>query len=328
MSLQHARRLLILLTAAVGFAHAPAHAQSFPQKPVTIVVPFPAGGPTDVVARLVGEGMRATLGQAALIENVGGANGGIGVGKVARAAPDGYTIGIGHWSTHVVNGAIYKLDYDVLESFSPIALLATNAHFVLVKKDHPAKTLPELVAWLKANPGTGTSGTAGTGSTQHIAGLFFQQKTGTTFEHIPYRGGAPAMQDLVGGRIDMMFQDPTNSLQQVNAGQIRALAFTAPTRLAVAKDVPTVDEAGVPGLHFYRWHGMWAPKGTPAPVIAKLNEAVVAALADPATRTKLVELGQELFPRERLTPEALYQYQKEEIATWWPIIKAADIKIE
>ncbi|MBV8165264.1 MAG: tripartite tricarboxylate transporter substrate binding protein BugD [Alphaproteobacteria bacterium] len=319
-------RVLVALLLVVTVA--PAHAQQFPNKPITIVVPFPAGGPTDVVARVVGEAMRPTLGQQVLIDNVGGANGGIGVGKVVRAAPDGYTIGIGHWSTHVVNGAIYKLDYDVLDDFAPIALLATNAHFILVKKDHPAKTVTELVAWLKANPGIGTSGTAGAGSTQHIAGLFFQQKTGTTFEHIPYRGGAPAMQDLVGGRIDMMFQDPTNSLQQVQAGTIRALAFTAPQRLAVAADVPTVDEAGVPGLYFYRWHGLWAPKNTPPAVIAKLNAAVVAALADKGTQARFAELGQEMFPRERLTPEALYKYQKEEIATWWPIIKAADIKIE
>jgi tripartite-type tricarboxylate transporter receptor subunit TctC len=322
-------RALVSVLAACGLlAVAPASAQQFPAKPVSIVVPFPAGGPTDVLARLVADGMRPTLGQAVLVENVGGANGGIGVGKVARATPDGHTIGIGHWSTHVVNGAVYSLGYDVLEDFAPIALLATNAHFVLVRKEFPATTLRELVDWLKANPDRATSGTAGPGSTQHVAGLFFQQKTGTRFEHIPYRGAAPAMQDLVGGRIDMMFQDPTNSLQQVQAGAIRALAFTAPARLAVAPDVPTVDEAGVPGLHFWRWHGLWAPKATPAAAIATLNASVVAALADPTTRTRFTELGQEIFPRERQTPEALRAYQRQEIETWWPIIKAAGIKGE
>jgi tripartite-type tricarboxylate transporter receptor subunit TctC len=313
--------------AALGIT-APASAQPYPSRPITIVVPFAAGGPTDVIARALGQHMRGTLGQTVLVDNTAGANGNIGVGKVARAAPDGYTVSIGHWSTHVVNGAVYPLQYDVFKDFDPVTLVSTNAYLIVAKNTVPANDLKSFIAWLKANPDKASEGTAGAGSPQHIGGLFFQQATGTRFQFVPYRGAAPAMQDLLGGQIDMIIDDPTSSLPQVRAGKIKAFAVTAKARLAAAPEIPTVDEAGLSGFYFSRWHALWLPKGTPKDVIAKLNGAVVAALADPAVRPRLEGLGQEIFAREQQTPAALQAYHKAEIDKWWPIIKAANIKAE
>ena len=316
--------------AAVGLAlYASAGlAQTYPSRPVTIVVPFAAGGPTDVIARTLAEPMRAALGQPVVIENVTGANGNIGVGRVARAAPDGHTIGIGHWSTHVVNGAVYPLPYDLLRDFEPISLISTNSYLIVAKNAFPATDLKSFIAWLRANPDKASEGTAGAGSPQHVSGVFFQKATGTRFQFIPYRGAAPAMQDLLAGHIDMIIDDPTNSLPQVRAGRIKAFAVTSKTRLAAAPDIPTVDEAGLPGFYFSRWHALWAPKGTPKDAVAKLNAAVVAALADAGVRAKLADLGQDIFPRAQQTPEALAAMHEAEIEKWWPIIKAAGIKME
>jgi tripartite-type tricarboxylate transporter receptor subunit TctC len=272
--------------------------------------------------------MRTSLGQNVIVENVAGANGNIGVGRVARAAPDGYTISIGHWSTHVVNGAVYPLPYDLLKDFEPISLIATNSYLIVAKNAVQANDLKSFIAWLKANPDKASEGTAGPGSPQHVSGVFFQNATGTRFQFVPYRGAAPAMQDLLAGQIDMIIDDPTNSLPQVRAGKIKAFAVTARSRLAAAPDIPTVDEAGLPGFYFSRWHALWAPRGTPKDVIAKLNTAVVGALADPAVRSRLADLGQEIFPREQQTPQALGAYHKAEIEKWWPMIKAAGIKVD
>jgi tripartite-type tricarboxylate transporter receptor subunit TctC len=305
-----------------------ATAQTYPTRPITIVVPFPPGGPTDVIGRMLAERMRATLGQTVIVENVTGANGTIGIGRVVRATPDGYTLSIGHWSTHVINGAIYPLQYDLLNDFEPISLIATNSYVIVAKNAVPANNLTEFIAWLKANPDKASEGTAGPGSPQHVAGVFFQKATDTHFQFVPYRGAAPAMQDLLAGQIDMIIDDPTNSLPQVRTGRIKAFAVTAKTRLASAPDIPTVDEAGLPGFYFSRWHALWAPRATPKDVVLRLNAAVVDALADPAVRARLAELGQEVFPREQQTPEALGALQKAEIEKWWPIIKAAGIKGE
>lgn len=319
---------LLLVFAALLLNAATAFAQGFPSRPITIIVPFAAGGPTDVIARTLAQHMRISLGQSVVVENVAGANGNIGVGRVARAAPDGYTIGIGHWSTHVVNGAVYPLPYDLIKDFEPLSLIATNSYLIVAKNAVPANDLKGFIAWLKANPDKALEGTAGAGSPQHVSGVFFQSATGTRFQFVPYRGAAPALQALMGGEIDMIIDDPTSSLPQVRAGRIKAFAVTSKTRLAAAPNIPTVDEAGLPGFYFSRWHGLWAAKATPKEVVAKLNAAIVAALADPQVRAKLSDLGQEIFPREQQTPEALATLQKADIEKWWPIIKAAGIKAE
>lgn len=319
---------LLLVFAALLLNAATAFAQGFPSRPITIIVPFAAGGPTDVIARTLAQHMRISLGQSVVVENVAGANGNIGVGRVARAAPDGYTIGIGHWSTHVVNGAVYPLPYDLIKDFEPLSLIATNSYLIVAKNAVPANDLKGFIAWLKANPDKALEGTAGAGSPQHVSGVFFQSATSTRFQFVPYRGAAPALQALMGGEIDMIIDDPTSSLPQVRAGRIKAFAVTSKTRLAAAPDIPTVDEAGLPGFYFSRWHGLWAAKATPKEVVAKLNAAIVAALADPQVRAKLSDLGQEIFPREQQTPEALATLQKADIEKWWPIIKAAGIKAE
>ena len=262
------------------------------------------------------------------MENVAGANGNIGVAKVARAAPDGYTLSIDHWSTHVVNGAVYPLTHDVLKDFEPISPISTNAYLIVARKDVPANDLAGFIGWLKAHPDQASEGTAGAGSPQHVSGVSFQNVTGTRFKFVPYRGAAPAMQDLLGGQIDMIIDDPTNSLPHVRAGKIKAFAVTARSRLAAAPDIPTVDEAGLPGFYFSRWHALWAPRGTPRDVIARLNGTVAAALSDPAIRARLADLGQDIFPGEQLTPEALATLHKAEIEKWWPIIRAAGIRSE
>ena len=309
-----------------GIAAAPA--QVYPSRPITMVVPFAAGGPVDTVARILSEPMRATLGQSIIVENVTGAAGSIGVGRVARAAPDGYTLSIGHWSTHVVNGAIYPLPYDLLRDLEPIVLLPSNPMIVVSKSAVPAKNLNEFVGWIKANEGKVSAGTAGAGSATHVAGVYFQNVTGTRFQFVPYRGTGPALQDLVAGQIDFIVDQASNSLQHVRDGKIRAYAVTASARLPSAPDIPTVAEAGLPSLDISVWYGLWAPKGTPKEIIAKLNAAAVQALSEPTVRQRFAELGLDMPPRDRLTPEALAAHQKAEIEKWWPVIKGANIKTE
>jgi tripartite-type tricarboxylate transporter receptor subunit TctC len=303
-----------------------AAAQAYPSRPITMVVPFPAGGPTDTIGRVVAEGMRASLGQPVVIDNVGGAAGSLATGKVARAAPDGYTIGLGSGTTHVANGAIYPLNYDVVTSFEPVSMLTIQPMVIVAKKTMQADTLQDLIAWRRANPDKPSQGTAGAGSTSHLAGIFFQMATGTRYQFVPYRN--TGMQDLMAGLIDLMIDPAANSVPQVRAGTIKAYAVTSRTRTPAAPDVPTVDEAGLPALQITSWHGLWVPKGTPKDIIAKLNGAVVEALADPTVRRRLADLANETVPRDQQTPAALAAWQKAEIEKWWPIIKAAGIKAE
>jgi len=319
--------LLVALAVLSGIASA-AFGQTYPSRPVTLVVPFAAGGPVDTIARIVAVPMGTTIGQTVVVEDVVGAAGTIGVGRVARATPDGYTLSIGHWSTHVVNGAVYALQYDLLRDLEPVAMIASNPLMIVANPSVPAKDLKELIAWLKANPGKASAGTAGAGSASHVGGVYFRNATATQFEFIPYKGTGPAMQDLVGGRIELMFDQASNSIPQVRGGRIKAYAVTAKARLAAAPDIPTVDEAGLPGLYVSVWYGIWAPRNTPRNVVARLNSAIVAALSDSTVRQRLAELGQEIPPREQQTPEALGAHHKAEIDKWWPLIKAAGIKGE
>jgi tripartite-type tricarboxylate transporter receptor subunit TctC len=313
--------LALFLVNAAG-----AVAQGYPARPITMVVPFAAGGPTDTITRIVGERMRVSLGQTVIIENVTGADGSIGVGRVARATPDGYTLSIGQWSTHVLNGAAYALPYDLLKDFEPVALLATNPELIVSNTAIPAKDLRELIAWLKPIPGRISVGMAS--MSHRVAAVYFQNSTGTRFLFVPYRGAGPAMQDLVARQIDMMFDQAANSLPQLRNGTIKAYAVTASERLASAPDVPTVDEAGLPGFYIAVWTALWAPAGTPKPVIAKLNAAVVEALGNSAVRARLADLGQDIPSLDQQTPAALGALQKAEIEKWWPIIRAANIKPE
>jgi tripartite-type tricarboxylate transporter receptor subunit TctC len=305
-----------------------ASAQAYPARPITFVVPAAAGGPTDTIMRVIAERMRAFLGQPIIMENNGAAGGTLAVGRVARAAPDGYTVGVGQHANYVLNGAIYPLQYDLLKDFAPVALLTTNPILIVAKAATPAKDLKELIVWLKANPGKASAATAGAGSPSHVATVFFQNSIGSSFQFVPYRGNAPAMQDLIAGQIDVFFDSPGNSLAHVRAGRVKAYAVTAKTRIPSAPDIPTVDEAGAPGLYVPTWHGLWVPKATPKDVIAKLNAAVVDALADATVNSRFGDLTLETFPREQQTPEALGAFQKAEIEKWWPIIKAAGIKAE
>ena len=322
-----------ILQLAAGALAAPAlarlaQAQTWPNRPITLVVPYPPGGPTDTIARLLAERMRAPLGQPVVVENTSGAGGTIAVTRVARAPGDGYTVGIGHWGSHVINGAVYSLPVDLLTDLVPIALISEGPQLLTAAKNVPAKNLTELVAWLKANPGKGLIGTTGVGGASHLAAVLFAKTTGTELQIVPYRGTAPRMQDMLAGTIHLAFDQVAGGLPLVQAGSLQCYAVTAKTRLAVAPNVPTVDEAGLPGFYMSVWHGLWASKGTPADVIQKLNAATVEALGDATVRQRLIDLGQELLARERLTPEALGAYQRAEIEKWWPIVKAAGIKVE
>jgi tripartite-type tricarboxylate transporter receptor subunit TctC len=303
-------------------------AQDYPTRPVTMVVPFPAGGPSDAIGRIVAEGMRGALGQPIIVENIFGATGTIGAARVARATGDGYTIGIGNWASHVLSGAIYPLQYDALTDLQPVSLLADTPYWIVAKSTLPPKNLTELIAWLQGKPAGASVGTVGAASGSNLCAIDLQQGIETHFQFVPYRGTAPAMQDLLAGHIDFMCDIAAGWVEQVRAGTVRAYAVTSKNRWAAAPDTPTVDEAGLPGLYISAWTGLWAPKGTPPPVIAKLNAAVVIALADQTVRARLTDLGQELPPRERQTPEALGIFQKAEMEKWWPIIKAANVKSE
>src|SRR6266536_2087472 len=303
-------------------------AQVYPSRPITMIVPYPAGGPTDTIARIMAEGMRPSLGQPIVKENVGGASGSIGTGRVPRAAGDGYTLGLGLWPTHVINGAVFTLPYDVLNDFQPVSLLVTNPLLIVARKSLPARDLRELISWLKANPDKASAGTGGAGGASHVAGIYFQKQTRTRFAFISYRGLGPAMQDLVAGQIDILFDYAANSLPQVRSDTIRAYAVTAPSRLSAAPEIPTVDEAGLPGFYISAWHAFFVPKGTPPTIVGVLNQAAIEALADPIVRRRLNDLGQEIYPRDQQTPEALAAFHKAEIDKWWPLIKAAGIKSE
>ena len=322
-------RTCLHITLLLSLGCAPALAQEqFPSRPITLIVPFPAGGAFDWVGRIVAEGMKASLGQPVVIENVSGAGGTIRVGRVARSAPNGYTLGLGISATHVVNGAIYTLSYDLLKDFEPISLIATGPSVIVSKNGVPAQDLPQLIAWLKANPGKATFATNGAGSPPHIAGILLEKLTDTHLQFVPYRGAAPAMQDLLGGQVDLSILQATVVLPQARAGKLRAYAVTATRRIDSAPDIPTVDEAGLQGLYISIWSALWAPRGTPRNVVGTLNAALTVALTDPTVRRRLAESGQEIFPREQQTPAALAALQKAEIEKWWPIIKAANIKAE
>ena len=324
------RRILHLAAGATALpvlSHV-ARAQSYPSRPITIVVGAAAGGPTDTITRTISERMRVQLGQTIIIENNGAAAGSIAHGRVARAVPDGYTLSLGHWGTHVVNGAVYTLSYDVLKDFEPVALISVSPYFIVGKRDLPPKDLKELVAWLKAGGDKVTQGTSGAGSPGHIGGVFLQSILGSRWVFVPYRGANPVMQALLGGEFDFTFSTPDQASPQIAAGRIKPYAVTAKDRMAIAPNVPTTDEAGLPGFYLSYWHALWAPRGTPKDIVERLNAAVVAALADQPVRARLADLGQEIFPREQQRPEALGALHKAEVEKWWPIIKEAGIKPE
>jgi len=307
-----------------GTAIAPA--QTYPSRPITMIVPFPAGGATDTLGRFLAERMRPVLGQTIIIENVAGAAGTIGVGRAVRAPADGYTIQIGTSTTNLLTGGLYPLAFDLLNDLEPIIQIASEPMLIVGRKALPPNDLKELIAWLKANPDKASVGIPGVGGTGHLTGLAFQKETGTKFQFVPYRGNAPALQDLVAGQIDLQIEPASNYYAQVKAGAIKPYAITAKARIAAAREIPTTEEAGLPGFHAVLWYGLWVPKSTPKDIIAKLNAVMMEALADPVSRQRFVDLGLELPPREQQTPDALRAFQKAEADKWWPIIKAANIK--
>jgi tripartite-type tricarboxylate transporter receptor subunit TctC len=302
-------------------------AEKFPSHPITVIVPFSAGGPSDAMMRIMAERMKVTLGEPLLIENVTGAGGSLGVGRTVRSLPDGYTVGFGHLGTNVANGAIYKLGYDLVTDLEPVVLLPSNPMIIVSKNAVPAKSLGELLAWLKARPTPATAGTAGAGSGSHIAALYFESVTGIKLQYVPYRGTGPAMTDLVAGQIDLIVDQTSNSISQVRAGAIRAYAVTDSKRVESAPDIPTTDEAGLAGFHMTLWSGLWVPKNTPKDIVEKLNAAAVDALNDPAVRKQLENLGLQMPAGDQRSPEALGSWQKAEIAKWWPMIKAANVTV-
>ena len=322
-----------LLHLAAGAAALPAaswfaSAQVYPSRPFTIIVPVPPGGVADPIARILADHLTVTLGQSVVVENVTGAGGSIGVARVARAAPDGYTVSIGNWLSHVGASAVYPVQYDVLNDFEAVSLLTNSPILITARKDFPASTLKELIAWLKANPDTASAATVGAGSASHVSGVYFQRATDTRFQFVPYRGGGPAVQDEVAGHVDLMFNEATGALPYVLNGQIKTYAVLAKTRWFAAPQIPTSKEMGVPGINISFWHGLWVPKGTPTEIVLKLDAAIVDALAAPTVRKRLTDIGQEIFPRDKQTPEALYAFHKAETEKWWPIIKGAGIKNE
>lgn len=322
------KALLLVVSSLMAVWVGTVQAQGFPTRPITLVVPFSAGGPTDSIARILAERMGRSLGQPVIVEDTTGAGGTIGVGRVVRAAPDGYTLGIGHIGTHVVNGAIYVLPYDLMRDLEPVAMVADNPQIIVSRLGVPAKDLRELVAWVKANENKTSLATGGAGTPAHVSAVLFQKLVAAKPVIAHYRGAAPAMQDVIAGNADISFDQAASSLPMVRGGLVRAYAVTAKARLAAAPDIPTVDEAGLPGFYMTVWHGIWAPKATPKAVVDRLNVAVVETLSDPAVRKRLADLGQEIPAPDRQTPEALRAHQKAEIDKWWPVIKEAGIKVE
>ena len=321
-------KMMVAIALAAACAIGGANAQGFPSRPVTILVPLAPGGSTDTIGRIMAEGIKAHLGQPVIVENSPGAGGSTGVIRAARSTPDGYTMQIGQWGTNVASGAVYDLPIDLLTDLEPVGLIATQPSMIVGRKNLPADNLRELIAYIKANPGKVTVGNAGIGSPGHVGGVFFQNTIGAQMQFIPYRSAGPASQDLMAGNIDMMIDTAATSGGHVRSGLLKAFAMTADKRSAVVPDVPTTDEAGLPGFRFYFWHAFWVPKGTPKDVIAKLNEATVKALADPATRKRLLDIGQDLYTPDMSMPEALGKFQKAEIEKWWPIIKGAGIRAQ
>ena len=305
-----------------------AGAQAYPSRPITIIVPVPPGGVADPIARILADHLSVTLGEPVVVEKVTGAGGSIGVGRAARAAPDGYTLSIGNWLSHVGASAVYPVQYDVLSDFEAVSLLTNSPILITARKDFPANDLNELIAWLKANPDKATAATVGAGSASHVSSVYFQRVTGTRFQFVPYRGGGPAIQDEVAGHVDLMFNEGTGALSYVLNRQVKPYAVLAKSRWFAAPDITTSEELGVPGINISFWHGLWVPKGTPKDIVVKLNAAVVAALADPTVRKRLTDIGQEIFPRDKQTADALYAFHKEETEKWWPIIRGAGIKSE
>jgi len=318
-------RILPAVALALAISATSAGAQEHASGPVTVMVGFAPGGPTDTIARIITERMRLSLGQTLIIENVPGATGTIAISRVVRAAPDGHTLSMGNWTTHVGAPAIYPISFDVLRDLAPVSLLPIAPLLITARKDFPANDIQQLIAWLKANPGQATAAIVGFGSSGHVSLIDFEKKTDTRFQFVPYRGGGPAMNDLVAGQVDIRLTEASTALPYLPSGKIKAYAVLAKTRWVAAPNIPTIDEAGVPGLHIALWHGLWAPKNTPQDVIARLNAAVVDTLADPLVRRRIADLGMEIPPPEKLTPAALHAHHKAEIEKWWPIIKAAGI---
>jgi tripartite-type tricarboxylate transporter receptor subunit TctC len=319
--------LLAVVVAALPALTGSAIAQVYPSRPITMLVALPPGGAVDTLGRILAEHMHGTLGQPVLIENVSGAGGTVGLSRVARAAPDGYTLSLGNWASHIGASLAYPVHYELEKDFEPVALLTDVPHWMVARKSLPAKDLGELVSWLKANPDR-TAGTVGAASGSHLCGIYLQSAAGVRLQFVPYRGGAPALQDLVGGQIDLMCDLAANSLAMVRAGQIKAYAVMAKTRYFAAPDVPTADEAGAPGIYVSNWHALWAPKGVPADILARLSGVVMSALADASVRQRIADLGMQIVPREQQTPQALGAFQKAELDKWTPIIHAAGIKPE
>ena len=320
------RRKFVQLAGAVVAASAfsrVATAQTYPTHPITMIVPFAPGGPSDAIARVLAERMRRSLGQPIVIENMSGANGSIGTGRLARERPDGYTIDLGNSYTHGLNGAFYSLPYDVLTDFEPILPLVASPVVLFARKTMPAKDLNELIAWLKANPNKASAGTV----VVPLSNTLFQRETGTHYVLVPYRGIAPAIQDLVAGQIDLMFGSP-DALPLMRAGSIKAYAVASFTRLTLAPDIPTFGEMGLPSVYIPAWFGFFAPKGTPKDILGTLNAAAVEALGDPAVRSRIADLGMDIFPPERQTPDALGALVKADAHKWWPLIKEFGIKAE
>lgn len=321
-------RLLVAAALAAGLQFGGAAAQDYPSRPITIIVPFPAGGPSDTLARIMADRMKVSLGQPVIIENVTGAGATIGAIRGAQSPPDGYTVSIGNWTSHVGSGAMYRLPFDLLTDLQPVSLLTSAPLIIVGKNALPANDGKELIAWVKDNPDKLSMATIGAGSAAHVCGLYFQDKIGARMQFVPYRGGAPVMQDLVAGQIDLFCAEASQTLSYLRSGAIKGFAVMAKTRWPAAPDVETMDEAGAPGLYISFWHGFWVPKGTPKEIVARLDAAVVDTLADATVRRRLTDLGLVIATREEQTPEALAAHHKAEIEKWWPIMKAANIKAE
>jgi tripartite-type tricarboxylate transporter receptor subunit TctC len=323
------RLLTVVVVALLGLGSAdPAAAQAYATRPITMIVPFPAGGATDTLARFLGEKMRAILGQPVIIENVAGAAGSIGVGRAVRSAPDGYTLSIGTSTTHMLTGGLYALQFDLLKDLEPVIQIGSEPLLIVGRKSLPADDLKGLIAWLKANPDKASVGIAGVGATGHLTGISFQRETRTKFQFVPYRGNAPAMQDLLAEQIDFMIEPSSNFKSLVGAGSVKPFAITGRTQLPSSPGIPTANEAGLPGFFASLWYGLWVPKDTPKEIIARLNALMVRVLADPSVKERFAELGIQITPLDQQSPEALRAFQKAEAERWWPIIKASNLKAE